>query len=94
MFSPSILRATIIDFIAVRYKAEWKDVLIEFEVNDKMAFYKLLNNRSKLKDYIPRFNKVCGITMEKFKENYHFIQNMSDNPMGDTGESKWGKEVY
>lgn len=91
-FSPSTLRATIIDFIAVRHRAEWKEVLTEFEVNSKMAFYALLKDKSKLKEYMPRFNKVCGLTMEEFKENYCRIQEMSDNPLGNTDKRMWGKK--
>lgn len=94
MFSPSTLRATIIDFIAVRYKAEWKDVLAEFNLDSKMAFYALLKDKSKLKEYIPRFNEVCGLTMTEFKENYWRIQDLSNNPLGNTNERMWGKKVY
>lgn len=94
IFSPSTLRATIIDFIAVRYRAEWKDVLAEFEVDSKMAFYALLKDRDKLKDLMPRFNKVCNLTMEEFKENYWFIQDMSDNPQGNTDIRMWGKKTF
>lgn len=90
MFSPATLRATIIDFIAVRYKADWKDVLIEFNVDSKMAFYALLKDRDQLKEYMPRFNKVCGLTMAEFKENYWRIQNMSDYPEGNSGKRMWG----
>ena len=93
-YSPSTLRATIIDFIAVRYKAQWKDVLSEFNVDSKMAFYALLKDKSKLKDYMPRFNKVCGLSMKEFKKNYRFIQDMSDNPQGNTGKKMWGKKDY
>lgn len=90
-FSPSTLRATIIDFIAVRHRAEWKEVLAEFEVDSKMAFYALLKDKGKLKEYMPRFNKVCGLTMAEFKENYWRILEMSDNPLGNTDKRMWGK---
>ena len=91
-YSPSTLRATIIDFIAVKHKCEWKDLLNEFEVDSKMAFYALLKNKSQLKYHMPRFNKVCGLTMEEFKKNYWFIQDMTDNPNGTTGERMWGQK--
>lgn len=74
----NILKHAIIQLIAVQYRTTWDEVLNEFEIDNKMAFYVILDKEDELKNTIPRFCKLCNLSVLEFKEYYKELVGLVD----------------
>lgn len=72
-----VLNHAIIQLIAVQHRTTWEEIFKEFGIENKMAFYVILDDVDKLKDTIPRFCKLCDSSVEDFKGYYRYLEGLS-----------------